>query len=109
MIGFREQPSIPRAGRIRVCAVAVWLVALCPLPATAQPLGLGAKGGVNIATQRFEGEDGSPDLNPRIGAVVGVFATVPLLSWLDLQPEALYAMKGARLDLQGVESSEWED
>lgn len=85
------------------------LAGLCSVPASGQGLGLGAKAGVNIATERFEGADGSPSLDPRIGAVAGVFAIVPLLSWLDLQPEALYAMKGARIDLQGARSSVWID
>jgi hypothetical protein len=38
-----------------------------------------------------------------------VFATLRLLSWLDLQSEGLYSMKGARLDLEGVQSSAWLD
>ena len=106
---FREQWGIRCARLMRVCTIMLGLAALCPLPASAQWLGLGAKGGVSIATQGFEGDEGSPSLDSRIGGVAGVFATVPLLSWLDLQPEALYAMKGARLDLRGVESSVWVD
>lgn len=73
--------------------------------ASAQGFGLGVKGGVNVATTKIDGEDGGPKLDARIGLVAGVFATLPLASWLDLQPEALYAMKGARLDLDGVKST----
>jgi hypothetical protein len=74
-------------------------------PACAQGFDWGVKGGVNVATVKIDGEDGGPKLDSRIGLVAGVFATLPLTSWLDLQPEALYAMKGGRLDLDGVEST----
>lgn len=66
---------------------------------------LGVKGGLNIANAKIEGETGGPSLDPRYGLVAGVFATIPLSSWLDLQPEALYAMKGGRLDLDGIKST----
>lgn len=90
---------------MRISAMACGLALLCSGPAFAQGLGLGVKGGVNIATERIEGDEGGPSLDSRIGVVAGMFATVPLTSWLDLQPEALYAMKGARLNLGGVKAS----
>ncbi len=88
---------------MRVCAIACGLAALSSAPAFGQGLGLGAKGGLNVATQRFEGD--APGLDPRLGIVAGVFATMPILSWLDLQAEGLYAMKGATLDIKGAGSS----
>jgi hypothetical protein len=88
---------------IRISAIACGLAALCSAPAFAQ--GLGVKGGVNVGTERFEGEDGGPSLDWRVGGVAGVFVTFPVRSWLELQPEALYSMKGARLNMDGVESS----
>jgi hypothetical protein len=94
---------------MRICAFALAVAGLFSVPALAQGLGLGVKGGVNIATQRFQGDDGSPGVDPRIGAVAGVFATLRLLPWLDLQGEGLYAMKGTRLDLESVQSSVWLD
>ncbi len=106
-----------------MCALACGVAGLFSTPAMAQGfppqraedarrgprLGLGVKGGVNLATQRFEGEEDGPSLDPRIGVVAGVFANVPLLSWLHLQPEALFSMKGARLDVEGAASSVWLD
>jgi len=105
--------SSPFGRLLRMCALACGFAALFTTPAMAPgfppQLGLGVKGGVNFATQRVEGEEAGPDLDSRIGAVGGVFANVPLLSWLDLQPEALFSMKGARLDLEGASSSVWLD
>jgi hypothetical protein len=98
---------------LSMCALACGFIAQFSPPVMAQGspprLGLGVKGGVNVATQRFEGEADGPSLDPRIAVVAGVFANVPLLSWLDLQPEALFSMKGARLDLEGAASSVWLD
>jgi hypothetical protein len=106
-------PRGDRAGRwvrvLRICCFALGLAGFFSVPSLAQGLGLGVKGGVNIATERFQGDDGSPSVDPRIGGVAGVFATLRLLSWLDLQSEGLYSMKGARLDLEGVQSSAWLD
>jgi hypothetical protein len=94
---------------MRICSFALGFAGLFSVPALAQGLELGVKAGVNIATERFQGDEGSPSVDPRIGAVAGVFATLHLLSWLDLQSEGLYAMKGTRLDLEGVQSSVWLD
>jgi len=87
------------------------LAAACALsllgsnPVSAQIPGLGVKGGVNLATQRNAGdEDSSTSLKSLVGIVAGVFATLPMASWLDLQPEALYSRKGARAELEGITS-----
>jgi outer membrane protein with beta-barrel domain len=90
---------------MRVSAIACAFACFCSVPLFGQELVLGVKGGVNLATERFEGEAGNPSLGRRVGAVAGIFGTLPLLSWLELQPEALYAMKGAQLDLGGIKSS----
>lgn len=90
---------------IRAGAVTLSLAALCAAPVSGQGLAAGAKGGINIATERFEGTEDSPSLDPRIAGVAGVFATAPLFSGLEVQAEALYSMKGARVGLQGVEST----
>lgn len=89
----------------RTFAVACAFGLLCTGTAFAQGRSLGVKAGVNLATQRNTGDDESPGLQSRVGIVAGVFATLPLLSRLELQPEALVSMKGARVDLDGVESS----
>jgi hypothetical protein len=90
----------------RSLPLACGLMLLCAHPLFAQIGGLGVKGGVNLATIRNSG-DGSdePAMKSLAGLVAGVFATLPLVSWLELQPEALYSMKGARLDFEGVNGS----
>lgn len=91
---------------VRTCAGACALALLCAQPAAAQGLTLGVKGGVNVATQRNSGgDDAGPGLQSRVGLVAGMFATMPLFSRLELQPEALFTSKGARVDLEGVKAS----
>lgn len=65
----------------------------------AQIPGLGVKAGVNLASQHTDDDDGEGGgLTTLRGIVAGVFATLPVTSWLQVQPEALYAMKGARIE-----------
>ena len=89
--------------RLVTLACAAYLAAA--VPALAQGQSIGVKGGVSIATQATTGEGGGPSLDSRIGAVAGGFWTLPLGSWLDLQAEGLYVMKGARLTFSGIEST----
>lgn len=89
----------------RTVAVACAIALLCTATASAQGRALGVKGGVNLATQRNTGEGDGADLQSRIGLVAGAFATLPLLSRLELQPEVLFTSKGASVDLEGVEAS----
>ena len=72
---------------------------------SAQGFGVGAKGGVNVASQQVTGDTDGPSLDSRIGVVAGGFVTLPLASWLDLQAEGLYSQKGARLKFMGIEST----
>ncbi len=91
---------------MRTCAIASVLLLLCGAAAAAQGFEIGAKGGVNLATQRIEGDGAErTDLTTRVGMVAGLFATLPVTSWLDLQSEALYTSKGGRLDVDGVKAS----
>jgi hypothetical protein len=85
--------------RSRPLALIVFLLA--STPAAAQTFGV--KGGVNLATQTSA--DGGSALDPRTALVTGAFVRLPLASWLDLQVEGLYAMKGAKLDFLGVKST----
>ena len=74
-------------------------------PAFAQIPGLGVKGGVNLATQRNTGDEGnSDDVKSQVGFVGGAFATFHLVSFLEVQPEVLYSIKGARADFEGIAS-----
>lgn len=75
---------------------------LSPPPAAAQIPGLGVKAGINLASQRT-GDDGEdPGLKSLRGLVAGVFATLPVTSWLELQPEALYSVKGSSFEESGI-------
>jgi hypothetical protein len=93
------------SGWARRAAAACALMLLASTPASAQIPGLGVKGGVNFATQHNAGDDDSgPGLKSLAGIVAGVFATLPVASWLEVQPEALYSRKGARAELEGISS-----
>ena len=89
----------------RLTSLVCGALILCASPSFAQGFGFGVKGGVNIATQDVSDDAGGPSLDPRFGAVGGAFVTLPLLPWVGLQAEGLYAMKGARVAFQGVDAS----
>lgn len=89
---------------VRALAVACAFGLLCTHTASAQGRSLGVKAGVNLATQRNTG-GGRSGLQSRIGLVGGVFATLPLLAGLELQPEGLFTSKGTRVDFDGVKAS----
>jgi hypothetical protein len=89
---------------MRIRVIAFGLVLLCNSTASAQGLTTGVKGGVNFAEVVFEGPDSSLSLDWRVSGVVGGFVRFPMLSWLDLQPEALYSMKGGKREEGGIES-----
>jgi hypothetical protein len=84
--------------------LALLLVLMSGSPTFAQDGGIGVKGGVNFATQQLTGT-GAPSPTMRIAAVVGGFVTLPLSSWLSVQGEGLYTMKGAKITVSGIEST----
>ena len=94
-----------RQESMRTFAVACALALLCSGPAFAQVPGLGVKGGVNLASQKNTGDEGADSLKTLTAIVAGAFATLPVTSWLDFQPEALYSVKGARADVEGITAS----
>lgn len=73
------------------------LVTLC-LAASARAQGLekGVRGGINLTKTTTSGEGAADALDWQLRGVFGGFVTWRLTSWLELQPEVLYAMKGAR-------------
>ena len=73
------------------------LVMVCSHPAFAQGLQTGVRGGVNFSTTNTTGEG---ELQPdwQLRGVFGGFVTWPVFSWMDLQPEVLYSMKGAEVE-----------
>jgi Outer membrane protein beta-barrel domain len=93
---------IERQHIIRTAWLAAILTFTVTAPLFAQIPGFGVKGGVNLATQQTSGEDAGDDgLETFPAAVAGVFMTFPVASWLDLQPEVLYSVKGSRFAESG--------
>jgi len=81
--------------------VVLALVCLTALPAVAQGLTYGVKGGVTLANLSEEAEADTTAFDNRIGFVAGGFVTWPLSGRLALQPEALFTQKGAKIDQGG--------
>jgi Outer membrane protein beta-barrel domain len=85
-------------------AIALGVAILCAGSAVAQGITTGVRGGINLASATFDGQDGATTLDTGLAPVFGVFVTIPLASWFELQPEALYSVKGPRLKIGAVES-----
>lgn len=64
-------------------------------PAQAQGLTAGVKGGVTFTDLVFEND---VPTTRRAGLTAGGFVTVPVFGWLAVQPEVLYATRGADFD-----------
>jgi hypothetical protein len=97
---------IERHHIIRTACLAAILTFTFANPLFAQIPGLGVKGGVNLATQEISGEDAGDDGLEMLPAFVGgVFMTFPMASWLDLQPEVLYSVKGSHFAESGFSGS----
>jgi len=80
----------------------VMAVALATVSANAQmPIKFGFKGGINSATVIGDDTDG---LDGRNGIIGGLFANLKLAKGFSLQPELLYAQKGAKgpMTVEGI-------
>ena len=101
-------------GAPRTVALAASIVLTAAAPADAQWLNLGAKGGGTLATQSISGgvqtpgsgNGPTPSPQQRAGLAAGVFETLPLLSWIDLQAEALYTTRGSKVTVGSVTTTE---
>lgn len=91
------------ATRMRIPAAVLVIVMLCAAPALAQGLEKGVRGGVNFTTIAASGED-AETLDGQLRGLFGGFVTWRVTSWLEFQPEVLYAMKGARTSEFDIES-----
>jgi hypothetical protein len=89
---------------MRILLFAFVTMFLCARPAAAQGT-YGVKGGVNFSSITFESPDEDTSLDWRVSAVVGGFMRFPLLSWMDLQPEVLYTVKGGKEEAFGISSA----
>ena len=90
---------------MRILSIAFLTVFLCATSASAQGLTTGVKGGVNVSTVDFDNPDGSLTLDWRVGVVAGGFVRFRVLSWVELQPEVLYSVKGGKREDFGVKSA----
>lgn len=86
---------------MRTSFLLLLVLLVCPAPASAQ-ISYGVKGGVNLANLAFDGE-GDVASSGRPGPLVGLFAVVTV-GPLTVQPEAIYTVKGASIEVDGVES-----
>jgi hypothetical protein len=91
--------------RIRAACIAALIVLASAPPLFAQLPGLGVKGGVNLASQTASGEDGGEGFARFPALVAGAFMTFRLAGPIEVQPEALYSVKGARVDEAGFRST----
>lgn len=80
----------------------VGFVAICAINLLAQGLGLGIKGGINIANQNVSGL-GDPETSSEIGFHGGVFVTFMFSEKLGIQPEILYSSQGSTIEFGSQE------
>jgi hypothetical protein len=92
--------------RTHTACLAVLFTVVSASPLFAQFPGFGIKGGLNLASQKISGQDaGGDDLQSFPALVAGAFMTYRIASWLEVQPEALYSIKGARFEESGFSST----
>jgi hypothetical protein len=81
---------------MRKAILSVMLVLVFGLPAYGQVSG-GVKAGVNFANLSFDPEE-EDELDSRTGFIGGGFVTLPVGSVFAIQPEVLFAQRGAKSD-----------
>lgn len=59
----------------------------------------GVKGGINLSNLYVDAAD---DENMKVGLNLGLYAKIPLMRWLSIQPELLYSSKGSKLTYNNV-------
>jgi Outer membrane protein beta-barrel domain len=87
---------------MRTPGLALVFTLVCAAPAMGQ-ITYGARAGVNFANVSFDGQGDVPT-SGRVGLLAGGFATIPLRGWLAAQPELIYTVKGARLDIADIDT-----
>ena len=81
--------------RVSILAMAVAVSAVLPAVAAAQsPVTIGVKGGVNVATLKFD-ED-NEDVKSKVGAVAGLFLSKAINDKVGFRVEGLFSQKGAK-------------
>lgn len=79
------------------------LVVFSFISTNAQDVKYGAKVGINIANQKFEGSGITLTANSIVGVQVGGFAEVNLNEKFAIQPEVLFSTEGSELKAEGEE------
>ena len=74
------------------------LLLTSPAAASAQITGSGVRAGLNVATLDTSDETGSAPVESQLRSVVAGYLTWRMLSWLELQPEVAYTLKGGKTD-----------
>lgn len=73
----------------------VFVLAAGSLAANAQAT-FGFKAGANLANIKITGDGVSESFDSKIGFHAGAFATIPVASSINVQPEAVFSMEGAK-------------
>src|SRR5688572_15400377 len=87
---------------LRALTIALVLAVVCGGSAFAQGVGKGVRGGVNLTTTETTDDTGGASLDWQPRAVFAGFITWRVASWLQVQPEVIYAMKGAKSEEFGI-------
>lgn len=77
---------------------------ICPPATYAQVFEKGVRGGVNAGTNNTSDDGGSESLGWQPRAVFGGFVIWRAASWIEVQPEVLYSMKGGKREDFGISS-----
>ena len=97
--------------RVRASILALAFAAIVTLPAVAaaqSPVTIGVKGGVNIATLKFDEDEDSEDIKSLIGGVGGLFIGKQFNDNFGFRLEGLFSQKGAKNAEQSVEDFKYK-
>ena len=97
--------------RVRASILAIAFAAIVTLPSVAaaqSPVTIGVKGGVNIATLKFDEDEDSEDIKSLIGAVGGLFVGKQINDNFGFRVEGLFSQKGAKNAEQAVEDFKYK-
>ena len=83
--------------KIRIGLIAAGCLMALASPGFAQGLTGGVKIGASMASLKVENEEGVY-FKTKTGVVAGVFIGIPVTDMFSIQPEVLYAQKGAKLE-----------
>ena len=77
-------------------SLSLLLLVTCPATVSGQITGSGVRAGLNLATLDTSDETGSAPVESQLRGLVTGYLTWRMLSWLELQPEVAYTLKGGK-------------